>query len=62
MTEKVYPKRCANEISVILKAVFGADRFPVNVQEVAREISSQKYPDDPLTMIKGGDLPDLRGR
>jgi|TARA_A100000171_G_scaffold33490_1_gene31903 hypothetical protein len=55
------PKRCANEISVILRTVFGTDRFPVNVREVAREISAQKFPDDPLTMIRGSDLPGFEG-
>ena len=61
MTDTPRPKRCANEISVILRTVFGTDRFPVNVREVAREISAQKFPDDPLTMIQGGDLPGFEG-
>lgn len=61
MTEVPQPKRCANEITVILKAVFGADRFPVDVREVARELSAQKFPDDPLTMIEGADLPGFEG-
>lgn len=61
MTDKVYPQRCANDITVILNTVFGADRFPVNVREVAREIASQRFPDDPLTLIQGGNLPGFEG-
>jgi hypothetical protein len=61
MTDTPRPKRAANEISVVLRAVFGNDRFPVNVSEVAREISAQKFPDDPLTLIKGADLPGFEG-
>lgn len=61
MTDALRPKRVANEISVVLRTVFGNDRFPVNVIEVAREISAQKFPDDPLTMIKGADLPGFEG-
>ncbi|TNE77733.1 MAG: ImmA/IrrE family metallo-endopeptidase [Gammaproteobacteria bacterium] len=61
MTNTPRPKRVANEISIVLRTVFGNDRFPVNVSEVAREISAQKFPDDPLTMIKGADLPGFEG-
>jgi hypothetical protein len=41
--------------------VLGADRFPVDVKEVAREISKHKYPDDPITMIRGDALPRFEG-
>lgn len=61
MTNTPRPKRIANDISVVLRTVFGADRFPVNVRDVAREISAQKFPDDPLTLIKGADLPGFEG-
>lgn len=61
MTDNVYPKRLANDISVILKTVLGPEQFPVSVREVAREISSQWFPDDPLTMIQGSDLPGFEG-
>jgi hypothetical protein len=41
--------------------VLGADRFPVDVKAVAREISHQKFPDDPITMIRGDALPGFEG-
>ena len=58
---KPSPQRCANDISVILRTVLGDDRFPVNVKEVAREITSQKFPDDPITMIRGDSLGRFEG-
>jgi hypothetical protein len=61
VTEPLSPQRWANDITLILKTVFGAERFPVNVREVAREISSQKFPDDPITMINGDVLPGFEG-
>lgn len=61
MTKELSPNRWANDIGVILKTVFGAERFPVDVKEVAREISRLKFPDDPITMIRGDSLPGLEG-
>lgn len=61
MNKPLSPARWANDITVILKTVFGAERFPVKVKDVAREISAQKFPDDPITMIKGGSLPRFEG-
>ena len=55
------PERWAIEISMILKTVLRENRFPVDVSNVAKEISYQKYPDDPITMVKGGDLPGFEG-
>lgn len=61
MTKPLSPHRWANDISVILKMVLGAARFPVDVKEVAREISKHKFPDDPITMIRGAALPGFEG-
>lgn len=61
MTRPLSPHRWANEITVVLRTVFGADRFPVDVKAVAREISHQKFPDDPITMIRGDALPGFEG-
>ena len=61
MSKPLSPQRWANDISVVLKTVLGADRFPVDVKEVAREISKHKFPDDPITMIRGDALPGFEG-
>ncbi len=61
MTNPLSPQRWANDISVVLRTVLGADRFPVDVKEVAREISKHKFPDDPITMIRGDTLPGFEG-
>jgi len=55
------PQKSANDISLKLTTVFGRDRFPVDVQAVAREISHQKFADDPIIMIRGADLPGFEG-
>ncbi|MFZ2028838.1 MAG: ImmA/IrrE family metallo-endopeptidase [Vitreimonas sp.] len=55
------PQRWANEISLVLNAALGADRFPVNVPEVAREISRTRFPDDPVSVVRGDILPGFDG-
>jgi hypothetical protein len=55
------PTRWANDLSLLLSTVLGADRFPVNVPEVAREYSKQRYPDDPIALVKGERLPGFDG-
>lgn len=61
MTRPLSTHRWANDISVIVRTALGADRFPINVKEVAREISKHKFPDDPITMIRGDALPGFEG-
>ena len=61
MTKLLSPQRWANEISIIVRTALGADRFPIDVREVAREISKHKFPDDPITMIRGDTLPGFEG-
>lgn len=57
---KFYPQRTANEITVVLRAA-GVAEFPVDVRSVATEISKAKYPDAPITLIKGDVLPGFEG-
>lgn len=57
---KFYPQREANNITVVLRAA-GAAEFPVDVMTVAAEISKAKYPDEPITVIKGAQLPGFEG-
>ena len=55
------PERWAIDISVVLNAVLGKDRFPVDVPLVAQEYSRQKYPDDPVSLVVGQALPGFDG-
>lgn len=55
------PERYANTISKVLNTVLGAERFPIKVAEVAREYSGQCFPDDPITMVTGANLPGFEG-
>lgn len=61
MTEAKSPRRWANELTQLLNAAFGAERFPVDVAALARDYSVQRYPDDPVSIVKGGDLPRFDG-
>lgn len=53
------PQQEANRLSVLLRHVLGEDRFPVDVEALAREVS--KNNEDPITKIVGGDLPGFEG-
>lgn len=55
------PERWAFEITHVLNAAFGADRFPVNVPLIALEYSKQRFPDDPIVSVQGDDLPSFDG-
>lgn len=55
-----FPQREANNIAKILRTV-GVNEFPVDVRTIAREISLTRFPDDPITMIKGALLPGFEG-
>ena len=61
MTERLSPNRWAHDISKVLDTVLGKDRFPVNVEDIVREISQQIYPDDPISFVKGDNLPGFDG-
>lgn len=54
-------KGWAMDISAVLKAVLGPNRFPISVADVALELSSKWFPNDPLTLVKGAALPGFDG-
>ena len=56
-----FPTRWATDISAILNTVRGADHFPISVTEVALELSRNLFPDDPLSLIQGENLPGFDG-
>lgn len=61
-TENKSPQRWAFDLTHILNAFHGKeDRFPVEVKAIARNFSNQKYPDDPISMVKGASLPGFDG-
>jgi hypothetical protein len=61
MTGALSPERWAIDISLVLNAVLGKDRFPVDVALVAKEYSMQRYPDDPVSLVVGRSLPNFDG-
>lgn len=61
---KKTPKGAANNISLMLNAVFGADRFekgPVDVARLALEYTKQIEPRSHIVQIVPEDLPDCEG-
>lgn len=61
MSQPLSPQRCAYDITHVLNAVFGADRFPIDIPSVALEYTRQKYPDDPIVSVRGDNLPNFDG-
>jgi len=63
MRIEMTPQKWAFQISHILNAYHNdsQNRFPVDVEEIARNFSNQKYPDDPISVIKGRNLPNFDG-
>jgi uncharacterized protein DUF955 len=61
-TDRMTPQKWAFQLTHILNA-FASDqeRFPVDVKTLAKEFSHHKYPDDPITKIKGASLPRFDG-
>lgn len=55
------PERWAINLSHVLNAALGADHFPINVIEVAKEYSLQRFPKDPITYVAGDNLPSFEG-
>lgn len=55
------PERWAYEITHLLNAVFGADRYPIDIATIARDYARQKFPDDPIIDVKGDNLPKFDG-
>ena len=44
MTAVVTPQRWAIDITRLLNAVFGQDRFPIDIPMVAKEFTAQRIP------------------
>lgn len=61
MTAPFTPERWAFEITHLLNAVFGADRYPIDIPMIAQEYSKQRFPDDPIVSVLGDDLPSFDG-
>jgi Zn-dependent peptidase ImmA (M78 family) len=61
MTAPFSPERWAFEITHVLNAAFGADRFPIDIPMIAREYSKQRFPDDPIVSVQGDNLPTFDG-
>lgn len=56
MTGVLSPKRWAIEISQVLNKVLGPEHFPINIDQVAKEYSRQRFPDDSITLVAGEKL------
>lgn len=61
MTEKLTPFRWAADLGTILKVAFQEERFPVKVKRLALDYTHQRFPDDPITDVMGGNLPRFEG-
>jgi IrrE N-terminal-like domain len=61
LTPSPTPERWAFDLTHLLNARFGADRFPVDIPTVALEYTAQRYPDDPIISVQGEDLPSFDG-
>jgi len=61
-TDNLTPQKWAYQLTHILNAYSSdQERFPVDVRSIAKDFSHHKYPDDPITMIKGDSLPRFDG-
>jgi len=61
MIEPKRPKAEANDISKLLNQVFGLDRFPVAVEDIALEYTQQKFRNAPIAKVQGEDLDGFDG-
>jgi hypothetical protein len=61
LTPPPTPERWAFDLTHLLNAGFGADRFPIDIPTVAREYTAQRYPEDPIISVQGEDLPSFDG-
>jgi hypothetical protein len=53
-------KKWATDLTQLLRAVLGDERFPVDVEKLAMEVSASRFPKDPLKAIQGVTFLDLR--
>ncbi|MBF0589170.1 MAG: ImmA/IrrE family metallo-endopeptidase [Magnetococcales bacterium] len=61
MTIKNTPERCASRINQVLALTMGEERFPLDVEEIAKWYSHETNPDDPINLIKGGEVDGFDG-
>jgi hypothetical protein len=61
MSKPLSPERWAFEITHVLNAVLGADRFPIDIPMIARDYTAQRFPEDPIISVQGDDLPGFDG-
>ena len=61
MIQSKSPQRWAIDLTLLLKARDGDERFPVNVKSLAIDYSQQVFPDDPVTLVKGRALDGFEG-
>lgn len=61
MSDSKKPTVEANRLSKMLNQVLGEERFPVKVEELALEYSTQCFPNSPIAKIVGEDLPGFEG-
>jgi hypothetical protein len=55
------PKGWASKISTILQTALGEDRFPVDVVAIAQEYSRLVFPDEPIAVVRGENIPGFEG-
>jgi len=48
-------------MSQLITLALGDERFPINVEKLALEVSASRFPKDPIKAIKGGNLPGFEG-
>jgi hypothetical protein len=61
MTAVLTPQRWASDITRLLNAVLGQDRFPIDIPAVAKEFTAQRFPNDPIISVAGANLPNFDG-
>src|SRR5258708_1420312 len=61
MTAPISPTRWAHDLTHVLNVALGENRFPVNVKELALGYSAQRYPADPISVVRGDALPGFDG-
>lgn len=61
MIKEPSPERWAYDLTHVLNAAFGKDRFPTDVARLAMDYSRQRFPDEPILDVKGDSLPGFEG-
>lgn len=61
MTAPLSPERWAFNLTRVLNAAYGEDRFPVDVPQLAKDYTAQCFPADPIISVQGDNLPKFDG-